>query len=596
MEDAVRPSEEQTRTMFEKSFRVWSQLRAPASGIPSLPAYCLGGLETAFPEHPAFPRQLLLGYWGGNLTAEGTSTWDTVGDASASCLLPSFHRPFQIPISTHKPTYIGLSKDPRLGLPQFFKKDDNHIMILPLRYTDSHAPECDCIDRFSSLPSSLTFVNLGTVDRDATRWWAAVLAPEEGWLSTIDGPRNELRSPWSVRLPKKPIFALPPFSVSSPPSYTMAMQYLEDYTAFHNVEDQSRAALSAALLLPLANLEGGRIPLPVPRIPYKSGARSVAQLGHERRSVLPTPQLDKLITLSWNRDGLSALLSSVFFDATVPCNLASAWLQGVFSVLDSVESSHEALAHILVRKNPQLGFFWLGALLTGLHRSIIQRARLGSCDIELHSAAWTRTLQSFIQLPVSQIETAGAILRSDECRLLYLSSEEYQSRVPMSPWEPFGETALKDTEIEVRLHAHCGEHGLVYNAWSWNCDEQAQNGSLPSKGELLRAFPFMSALVPPHNRPSEADGSNGIKDVVVFFDDFDPEDEDASCHATLSAFMWLRRDGFPAAEQDIRHHEWLCEVLDQEDEEAYESWSDWGDSNEAKRKLKSDVPVPKLTK
>lgn len=93
------------------------------------------------------------------------------------------------------------------------------------------------------------------------------------------------------------------------------------------------------------------------------------------------------------------------------------------------------------------------------------------------------------------------------------------------------------------------------------------------------------------------DSSNDVEDAVVPFDVFDPEDEDASCHATLSASMWLRRDAFPAAEQGIRHHERLCEVLDQEDEEAYESWSDWEDADGAKkRKAKSDVPVPKLTK
>lgn len=144
----------------------------------------------------------------------------------------------------------------------------------------------------------------------------------------------------------------------------------------------------------------------------------------------------------------------------MPCNLASAWLQGAFAVLDA-QTDHEALAHILIRKHSQLSFLWLGALLTSLHTNILRRARLGSCDIELHSAAWTRTLQSFIQLPLSQTQTAEAIQRSDECRLLYLASEEYQAHVSMSPWEPFGETGMENTEIEVRLHANCKEHGLL---------------------------------------------------------------------------------------------------------------------------------------
>lgn len=132
MEDAVRPSEETSKALFEKGFLAWSRLRNPVSEKPSLLVYCLEQLENAFPDHPAFPRQLLLEYSGGNLFANGVSTWDTKTEAPSSCLLPSFQLPFRIPVSISKPTAVCLSRDPELCVPNLCIKDDNHIMILVL--------------------------------------------------------------------------------------------------------------------------------------------------------------------------------------------------------------------------------------------------------------------------------------------------------------------------------------------------------------------------------------------------------------------------------------------------------------------------------
>ncbi|KAH6982250.1 hypothetical protein BKA56DRAFT_672994 [Ilyonectria sp. MPI-CAGE-AT-0026] len=291
--------------------------------------------------------------------------------------------------------------------------------------------------------------------------------------------------------------------------------------------------------------------------------------------------------------GISALLSSIFFDPSVPCNLASPWLQGAFAVLDSVRADSQALTHILVRKNPRLSFLWLGAVITGAHTNLLRRARLGISDIELHSAVWTQTLQGFIQLPLSQSPRAGMIQRSDECRLLYLASEDHQSRGHLSPWEPFGETAVEDTEIEVRLHVNCGGHGLTYKLWTWCCTNGNQDVHPSSNSAPVQT---LDALYCPDPRDAEivSDNADRNRDTVIPFDDFDPEDDDASAQTTLKVFMWLRRDGFSATEQGIRRHEWLCEVLDQEDQEAYESWSDGNDSDrETKRKAKSAISPPK---
>lgn len=83
----------------------------------------------------------------------------------------------------------------------------------------------------------------------------------------------------------------------------------------------------------------------------------------------------------------------------------------------------------------------------------------------------------------------------------------------------------------------------------------------------------------------------------VPYDKLCPEDDIASCTATLNIFMWLRRGGFAAAEQHVRRHEWLCEVLNDEEEEAYESWPDNEDDLSANRmRAKSYAPKPRLGK
>lgn len=90
--------------------------------------------------------------------------------------------------------------------------------------------------------------------------------------------------------------------------------------------------------------------------------------------------------------------------------------------------------------------------------------------------------------------------------------------------------------------------------------------------------------------------SGPYSSVEVPYDMLDLEHNSASGTATLNTFMWLRRAGFAASEQHIRRHEWLCEVLDDEEEEAYESWPEDDDDSACvlKKRPKSAAPSPKL--
>ncbi|KAK7403030.1 hypothetical protein QQX98_011230 [Neonectria punicea] len=125
---------------------------------------------------------------------------------------------------------------------------------------------------------------------------------------------------------------------------------------------------------------------------------------------------------------------------------------------------------------------------------------------------------------------------------------------PLFPFEPFGFTALDDTNLEVREHMLCGrDHSFGYGCFTWACKggkklEQVQNYApetviRPKTGEIL----------------------NDDSSIVVDYDDFDSEDENPEM-VTRNIFTWLRgEDGFPVAEKEIREHEWI-DNLDSDDD------------------------------
>ncbi|GAB1199147.1 hypothetical protein APSETT444_008492 [Aspergillus pseudonomiae] len=92
--------------------------------------------------------------------------------------------------------------------------------------------------------------------------------------------------------------------------------------------------------------------------------------------------------------------------------------------------------------------------------------KAGCVAVELHAAAWTDTIESFItQSP--GISDGRVIRREDECRLLHIIGCGFHDRLPVWPWKPFGETLLKDAELEVQKHVQCNCHCLEYWAWYW---------------------------------------------------------------------------------------------------------------------------------
>lgn len=575
MEDALQPSEQVLRATYEKGYRTWSNIYDLSIADSSLPWDCLQQIESVFPEHPYFPGDLVIDSHA--MFVKAVSTWSTT---QGPCSLPSFDEdvlfhvglPFQIKITI---------KQLPVAFPEWFSENDNHITILVLAWTYilsarwaeimpgvSNPEYSNCqatwvksswdarLDQseqdHSSYSRSASTIYLGNADDNEARWWSAVLALDTGWSTPIRNDKGDiLHSPWHSKIISESPFMIsrdadPPLVGSYPPAtFSAASGYLSNYCQLHNIIEQSRAALAAALLLPAVKYDNRVIELPFPSVHHKTfSTRETRTYSHLPDKSLT--QFDRLLTMSCNPRGVKSLLANAFFQRNIDCNVCGEWLQGTFAFLDSdvIAKDRHLLARVLMKRDPTLGFLWLGAFILGSYKGALQEGRRGSWSLDFSTAAWTGTYISFIQEPVSKDFPASEpkeITRADECRLMYLSHEPFNSHPPLFPWAPFGYTAILDVELNVREHIRCpGKHGLQLKSITWECLGPKISITLPTVP--LRYL----------------NGTSEETNICVPFDSLDPDD-DTSEMVTRNMFTWLREDaGYPLAEKAIRQHEWIA--------------------------------------
>lgn len=584
MEDAVRPSVEAFKAMYDRGYRTWASLWQKAAAH-NHPQYRLSGLCSVFPNHPYFPERLKIDTsFSNTATVRGQITWRT---SRGPCDLSSFQEEVVLQVALNCPTTIVFSPGPH-STENFLNhvvRESPHIPILILawayilsaRWAEliPGAGISDYTNHQAQLSSengpygreddeNHVVVKIGDVDDAAARWWTAVLAADGGWDASIRSDTGVLLcSPWSIRIQPGLYFTISaniqPCSTMKnprPASFSNALRYLSEYCHMHDVAEQSQAALAAALLIPVAKYDNRRIKLPIPQI-KRTEARCQGNPQEVPSWDMEPRQLDRLLTLSCNARGVKALLNSIFFEPDVPCNSCGAWLQGSFAFLDSNKAGDAAvLLRTFIERDPGLDFLWLGAFITGAEERCLQEARAGWWKVDISAAAWTGTHVSFIQEPVTENPPdAQEISRADECRLTYLSHERDHAVAPLFPFAPFGCIAMEDTGLDVRRHARCSAaHCLEYNHFTWDC----QDGKKLEQG---RNETLAICIRTKAGKPSATDDNS----IVVDYDDLDIEDE-VSEMVTRNVFTWLRgEDGFPVAERSIREHEWI-DNLDSDDD------------------------------
>ena len=618
--DAVRATWAIVRDISATSYSIWSSYARQSNPRDRLPPDCvalqnlLGRVPAYLADRLAEPAQLKLEHKHikenrFELLIGGTSTWrtsesdcDTEVKTLRHYLLLGIQRstPCEFTADHRFTNWPGVQDSEECAV------EGNYLAILAFAWAyilsarwvemqqskdfkPHHAEKSDCVSYsqaqarwchdqiFEETSSEDIAVDIGCAGDEAARWWVAILATGEGWHATVVRDGHTYQSPWSIRISASKRFRLcrsdgsicPSPVWFSPPSSEAALRYLSDFCMLHNICGQSSAALAACLFFPFLRDVTAMLPMPKPRLATRSVLSTVTSPSLPKHNVVLEEGmlLTYYMTLSCNTWGVRALLCGVFFDSTICCNVVSPWLEPAFEVLDSVvgEGHYERLAIIMGKRQPKLASLWLGAIITGADKPILRAVHSGLSAVELHAAAWTGTVHSFIGPRPSEpcVVSGCKIRRSDECRLLYLTHCEGFSRVPVCPWQPFGTTPLDHTEIEIQQHISCKGHCLQYLSWCW---DSIDGVVAEDKGYNVTTSHSESAASTANSIPS-----HGQQAVIL-------QSEFLSEAATRSIFGWLRVNGYPSEEKVIYTHSWFD--LDNSDDEQDDAASTVNDTSQ----------------
>ncbi|KAK6823728.1 hypothetical protein RU639_006403 [Aspergillus parasiticus] len=252
--------------------------------------------------------------------------------------------------------------------------------------------------------------------------------------------------------------------------------------------------------------------------------------------------LPRYMMLSCDVWGIRSLLHGIFFNSDIECNLVAAWMSAAFAVIDPViqEGNILKLLKILARRLPKLAPLWLGAMLVDNGKAL-KSIKAGHVAVELHAAAWTGMIDSFITRSPG-VSDGKVIRREDECRLLHIIGCGSYARLPVWPWKPFRETLLNDSELEVQKHAQCNCHCLEYRAWYW---ELADGKYLEARG------------VDAHQPDDNVAQIESVIKSIPSQCSIDCLSDDLSANPTRGIFGWLRSTGYPANERHVYKHPWF---------------------------------------
>ncbi|KAM5384583.1 hypothetical protein ACJZ2D_001328 [Fusarium nematophilum] len=561
MEDAIQPSAEAYHAAYAASFRMWSRLRGQAQAESSLPP-CALSLGNAFLQHPRFPPNVKVEYAKyrrySRAYVKGSSEW---GSPPAGCRhgIPPFRQSMDITVTTKKPVPLSFQNDHEDNHNSSWinPQNQNYVSILTLAWI--YVLSAHWVDGARAQPDQKSTVEicLGNHSPEEARWWAAILAPGRGWHATMSMGEDELLAPWSVSLEQSPLFTLsgqPELSSSlsaqnNAASFTQAFRFLDKFCRLHRIEDQSLAALVAALLLP--SLQGTQsLTLPAPRFSRQqhgiglvsTSSPATSPKNGQLQHMTQHHHLDRLLTLSCHTRGIDCVLLSVFFDPDIECNKAGPWLQGALDVIYPMVTSEPWV----------LGLMFMNRLP---EEKLVRQVGFGQIPVDIHAAAWSGTVQSFIQMPVSApSQQTGCMSRADECRLLFLAQTDTHHRAPFCQWAPFGTTPIDEVDVEVRLHKDCNGHSLQYRGFVWDSDYARPQ--IPASPSVYHA-----------PRSAAAAESNQQERDLPTPENLDHNKEFISEVATRSIFNWLRPDGCTSREKEIWAHDWLDMPESDNDEE-----------------------------
>lgn len=438
-------------------------------------------------------------------------------------------------------------------------------------------------------------IDIEKVDKGVARWWAAILAPDQGWKAIISQQDDDMyQAPWWVSLDGTPCVGIKwpeselltrSTAVSTPPSSYEAFGLLAKFSLLHNLGSQFSAALATALILPTHNYYGTVAQLPYPTQIGGFGGHTPAQQVEMGWAAI-NKELPYYMALSCSPSIVMSSLCGVFWNADFSCNLVSPWLHPIIrevpkgdGIIDIPGRYHEILAFVCALRRPPLSALWLGAAISGLVPSILKFVESGTPHLDHNAFPWTGCPQSFMDVTDSgpyfsrNSSSEGIdIARADVWQIRYLppvfdDDLHYEHR-PFAPWKPVGRSNIQSCDLRVQVHHDCQRHYLSYYCWNW----KLSNGLIiEDKGFRMAAT---QGVLPNYNLNIELLTSTVFPTVPL------PLDQTASQNASRTILQRATVNGEGVPAEGIYHDKWVQDFLQDDDDSDKDGHDDSDDDND----------------
>ncbi|KAJ6021497.1 hypothetical protein N7540_007001 [Penicillium herquei] len=433
-----------------------------------------------------------------------------------------------------------------------------------MRYTPVKAGYND--DSIQGSPGTNT-IDIGKVDDDVARWWAAILGPGEGWQAFVARQPRDIIAPWSTQRGSE---ISESFSIKcesnelnpnpSPLCSKGAFEALAEFAHSYKLGSQFSIALATALTIPIHGHHSSTARLPATKT--MSGTKPASSV----EAVPPFwlrlfDELPYYLTLSCSPDLMMSTFCGSLWEPGVPCNMVTPWLYPVLNeVLGGlpIESGRdqEIIALMCAVRRPSISALWIGAVISGLGSKILRGVRGGSPPLDPNGFSWTGAPQSFMDIPGSgpyMCRNPEYMQRQDIWRLLHLPTDEMDDlgfgHRPFTPWAPCGASLVKNCALRVNSHLTCRRHEYHYDHWNWELED----------GTVIKDHGFITKH-PTFKAEARCDLSTVVHSTKFQDKELDYNVQEASRRATWDIFHWFFINGEYLPVEEIYHDTWIKEI------------------------------------
>lgn len=212
--------------------------------------------------------------------------------------------------------------------------------------------------------------------------------------------------------------------------------------------------VALAIVMMLTSQEEIPLRLEAPGQVFEPGPSSQAR---DRRYGRLLESIDNCMSLSSSLQGIESLLGSAFFDPKIPCTFFGAHCIAIRNAVGVAGGNFTEFTQCIARRNPEMAILWLATVWSGRARAVLDLVNGGLLPINFLVAAWTGSIQSFLQAKYHPISNQpDVVTRAFEFSTCYFARPEVNNPRVSPP--PFGSSMLSSTGLEVRNHLQHDHH------------------------------------------------------------------------------------------------------------------------------------------